>query len=470
MSAIQHKAGRLAAGETVLMANSARFFVMLLTAALWVCAAAAQNMPLTDSYDDLPVDAAVPSETPDGSAADVGTNGPILGIPSPDSSGPFDGYEEHGFDGLGAEMHGHWMGAGMAPIESTGTWLRRGFWYVETDGVIWNRLWNRDDKLFAADDFQVEQPTFFSAFNPQRTFSTNRLMYLEGAHPGQDGSVRFTLGNFLFRDSRNRDHSVEFTAFGGGDWNQQRVISSRNEFGLFVPFFIDGSALVDNSYIPGPFDQSTRQSVDYSSDYKSFELNYQVKSRLRRDQLVMDANGHWHRSANSGFERQFLAGLRFMNMGELLDWRAEDIQFDAAGSLGNDGRYLIETDNDMIGFQLGTGLTYQAPRWSLGVNCKGGVYANDATGNSQLNLTETDEDDFNLFFREDELSFIGEVRLQSRFHITPNISLRAAYELMFMESVAMAPYQATFIPEFAFLNTTGDPLYHGASFGFEGYW
>jgi hypothetical protein len=98
------------------------------------------------------------------------------------------------------------------------------------------------------------------------------------------------------------------------------------------------------------------------------------------------------------------------------------------------------------------------------------VYANDATGQTALDFTSDDDDDFSLYLKEDELSFIGEARLLGRFHLTPNVSLRAAYEMMFMESVAMAPYQATFIPEFAFLNTTGDPFYHGASFGFEGYW
>src|SRR5262245_24852919 len=37
-----------------------------------------------------------------------------------------------------------------APIESTGTWLRRGFWYAQTEAVVWNRFWNRDAKFLAA--------------------------------------------------------------------------------------------------------------------------------------------------------------------------------------------------------------------------------------------------------------------------------------------------------------------------------
>jgi hypothetical protein len=186
--------------------------------------------------------------------------------------------------------------------------------------------------------------------------------------------------------------------------------------------------------------------------------------------MVMDANGCWHRAANSGFEREYLVGLRFMELSDSLDWRAEDIQQGTSPDLGNDGVYLIDTDNDMFGFQMGTGLTYQAPRWSLGVTCKGGVFINDATGQSTLDFTVDDTDDSNLYLKEDELSFVGEAKLLGRWHLTPGFSLRAAYEMMYMESVALAPYQAHFIPEFAFLNTTGDPFYHGASFGFEGYW
>ncbi len=48
-----------------------------------------------------------------------------------------------------------------APIESTGTWLRRGFWYAEAEAVVWNRFWNRDSKFLAAQDVNVTNPQFF---------------------------------------------------------------------------------------------------------------------------------------------------------------------------------------------------------------------------------------------------------------------------------------------------------------------
>jgi hypothetical protein len=245
--------------------------------------------------------------------------------------------------------------------------------------------------------------------------------------------------------------------FGGGDWEQQRVMTSTGNFGLQVPNFIDG--------INRSFDESTRQTVNYTSNFSSFELNYHVQQRLRRDRLIMDANGHWHRAANSGFEREYLAGLRFMELGDTLDWRAEDIEV-----IGDDGQYFIRTDNDLFGFQMGVGETYQSSRWSVGVIAKGGVYVNDAHGHIILSFTADDLNDAELQLAEDELSFVGETTVIGRWHLSPNVSLRAAYELMYVTSLALAPNQATFLPTISYLNTTQDPFYHGASFGIEGYW
>ena len=185
--------------------------------------------------------------------------------------------------------------------------------------------------------------------------------------------------------------------------------------GLFVPFVIDGGNR--------SFDQSTRQTIQYASNLNSFELNYRVRGRLGHDQLVMDPNGDWHRAANAGFEREYLAGLRFLQLGERFDWSAEDI-----AAVGNDGSYLIRTDNNLFGFQFGVGLTYQTPRWSVGTRCKGGVFLNDAVGHSQLNFTADDTDDAELHLTENQLSFVGEFGILGRYHVLPNVSLRAGYD------------------------------------------
>lgn len=433
------------------MTNSARYFGVILTAALWVGPAVAQEPLLLDAGDSMTAkELPVPSITDESRSLVVP---PATGdsIPPEMSEMTFqslDAYDQ--FDFSDHELWDH----DPAPIESTGTWLRRGFWYAEADAVVWNRLWNRDNKLFAANDQNVNSP-----FNQGVPLNTNRVLMLDGAQPGEDASVRVTLGHFLFRDERNRDHTAEFTAHGGGDWVQNRDITSLNPFGLFVPFAIDGANR--------SFDQSSGQSLDYSSHYSSFELNYRVKQRMSRDQLVMDPDGNWHRAAGAGFTYDYLVGLRMMEMRDILDWRAEDI-----GAPGSDGIYLIRTDNDLFGFQMGAGMTYESSRWSVGLSGKAGVYVNDARGRATLDFTDPGDDDFDFdrSMANDELSSILEARLLGKWHLTPNFSLRAACELMYVTSVALAPNQANFIPVFTTLNTTQDPFYFGTSFGFEGYW
>jgi len=464
----------------LIMINSSRIFGLIMTSLVWSGVALGQVAP-SDLGDDTPPDLTLPSMQDTGPSM----NGPQAsdgqdsirdaGAQAEQSLGGY--YPGPGCDPYHSDLHGFL--ARVAPIESTGTWLRRGFWYAEADGVVFNRMWSRKDKRFAAEDRNV-------VFGPStdntnggatslgmdpRFLNTNRILILNGALPGEDAAFRGTLGNFLFRDAHNRDHTVEFTATGGANFEQQRTMSSVNEHGLFVPYFIAGHNRTFNAGFsaaglpPAANQGSSSQQIDYTSNLDSFEMNYHVRARLGHDQMVMDANGCWHRAANAGFEREYLAGIRFIELSERLDWTAQDIVTNGA-----DGRYLIHTDNDMIGFQLGTGLTYQAPRWSLGGTAKGGVFINDALGRSQLNFTADDTDDADLRLRENQLSFVGEFKLQARYHVLPNMSVRAAYELMLITSAALAPPQATFITDTSYLNTTGNPFYHGASFGVETYW
>jgi hypothetical protein len=438
------------------MSNSPRLLGLVITAVLLTGGARGEDLPLPDAGDSADrADISLPPFEPEDEQAL--STGPgeqsVLTGAGPSGLDSLDGYQDWYARGHGpflSEQHGLWLNQ-PAPIESTGTWLRRGMWYAETEAVIWNRHWSRDAKIMAVQDPNVNNP--FQPFFPP----TNRMLVLDGAQPGEDTSVRATLGHFLFRDSRNRDHTVELTAFGSGDWHQNRRISSANDFGLFVPFFSDGGNR--------SFDQSTTQFVDYSSTFRSFETNYRVRKRLRRDQMIMDANGNWHRAANPGWNREYLVGLRYMNLRDIFDWHAEDIQV-----LGRDGSYLIRTDNDMFGFQMGAGAGYERARWSVGVQCKAGVFVNNASGRTTLDFTLDDIDDADLRLQNDGLSFVGEAKLLGRWHILPDLSLRASYEMMYVTSVALGPNQATFLNDFSYLNTSQDPFYHGASFGIEGYW
>ena len=65
-------------------------------------------------------------------------------------------------------------------LESTGTWLRRGFWYAEVDAVISNRKWSRDAIILASQTTGVTQVPFAGT-----VFTENQLR-VNGRKPGAE--------------------------------------------------------------------------------------------------------------------------------------------------------------------------------------------------------------------------------------------------------------------------------------------
>jgi Putative beta barrel porin-7 (BBP7) len=412
--------------------------------------------PLTPPLE--PITPSAPSRPSHGATNSVLTGPPQV---APDQEIPDEGFG----DANPYDMYG---GEPAVPI-SSGTWLNRGMWYGEADGLMGNRVWAKRDKFMASQDSNVTNLLFFRSLLLQggggtAQLPTNRNIFLKRGHPGEDATANVTLGRFLFRDDDNRDHAVEFTAEGGGDWNQDLVLTSSTPFNLFVPVITDGG---NRSFQAGTTagTGSSRQEVKYSNRLSNFELNYRVKRRLGRDQMVMDPNGNWRREASNGWTKDFLIGFRFMNLHDNMDWTANDI-----GVVGADGRYLIQTQNNLLGTQIGGGFGYETGRWSLGVENKLGLFINDASAASDLNFTADDTSDFHLHFHEDTLSFMDQTQLIGRWHLTPGFSLRAGLQLLFVSSQAVAPEQANFISTYSRLNTRNDPYYMGGSLGFEGYW
>jgi len=72
---------------------------------------------------------------------------------------------------------------------------------------------------------------------------------------------------------------------------------------------------------------------------------------------------------------------------------------------------------------------------------------------------------------EDDLSFVSEAQLMAKWHLRPNVSLRAGLEMLFIDSIALAPYQLNFIPGgYDQIANSGDSVFLGTSFGVESHW
>jgi hypothetical protein len=351
---------------------------------------------------------------------------------------------------------------GCAPyFESSGTWLQRGFWYAEMDYLLLNRGWDRKGLrlAFESTPFGGQQGSV-----PEGPVLGINELRIRGERPGAEGVGRLTLGRFMFRDASNRDHSVEASWTGGGEWSQSGSLAAATNAGLDVSDFIDR--------VNPSFDGARTMDFSYDTEMNTVEANYIVKSRMHRDQMVMQPSGAWVRKATPTRTYAYLAGLRYVNHREFLDWNAQDIQVQANPALREDGFYDVHTESNMIGTQLGGSIARETARWSLSASVKGGPMWNRIDMNSRFQVGETVITNSGATnSREDDLAFFGEANVMAKWHLRPNVSLRAGLELLFIDSIALAPYQVNFIEGgFEQIAASGDNVYLGTSFGVESYW
>jgi hypothetical protein len=430
-------------------------FALLLAALMAAVSwdAAAQDVlsgPMEEGAGDLPPGVDLSSELPSGSYLDEA--GEAI-EPIPES------IEGNSFGYYGDPMH---VDAGCAPLfESSGTWLRRGFWYAEGDYMLMNRSWDRKGLLFAFEGGTSSAPGFTPGGTPGfgTVLALNPLV-IDGSKPGADGMARVTLGRFLFRDGKNRDHNLQATYFGGGSWKQNSAIEASSADGLNVNDFIDR--------VNPSFDGAESMAFDYETGLDSFETNYIVKARMGRDQMVLQPDGHWVRSANTSQTYAFLAGFRYLNLTDVLNITAERDPDDDASQGGN---YFVDSDNNLLGGQFGVTVAHETARWSAGLNAKAGSFWNRMNLNSQfLAGPELVPSRGTTDVAEDNLSFVAEAEVLLKWHLRPNLSLRAGFELLYVDSVALAPHQVNFIPGgYPPIADDGDVVLMGTALGVEAY-
>ncbi|MEQ8839337.1 MAG: BBP7 family outer membrane beta-barrel protein, partial [Lacipirellulaceae bacterium] len=156
-----------------------------------------------------------------------------------------------------------------------------------------------------------------------------------------------------------------------------------------------------------------------------------------------------------------------INLREALDWQASGIP--NAGGPTLDGRYFVTTDNNLLGTQLGGSVATERDRWSIEIMGKAGGYWNAMDTNTDFNIGTTNGNQANG--EEDTLSFVGEARVTGRWHLKPNLSIRAGLELLYVNTIALAPFQVNFIQDANLpIVESGDAVYLGTSLGIEGYW
>jgi len=278
-----------------------------------------------------------------------------------------------------------------------------------------------------------------------------------------------TMGRFLFRDGRNRDHLTQVTWLGGGGFSQANRLAATTAAGLSTNDLI--------RTVSRGFQGATTSNFDYSNDLQSLEWNYVIKQRMRRDQLLLQPDGEWVRAATPSRTYGFIAGGRLMGVNEDLNWRAPSINVGTATAPNvRDGDFFnrAETSNTLIGTQIGGSAAYEASRWSLTASTKMGSYWNNERVKEDFLAPDTtnpaNDSSGATAIRGDGLAFVAEADLMARWHLRPNVSLRVGVEALHVTGIALAPHQLDFVPGGqTAIADSGFSTYIGSAIGLEWY-
>lgn len=171
-----------------------------------------------------------------------------------------------------------------------------------------------------------------------------------------------------------------------------------------------------------------------------------------------------------------LGGFRWVELSEQLDYQVNTVTnipgfppFIPPFSIPANFAQRAHTQNHLYGFQLGTDVLLWDRGGPLTVNTelKAGIYSNLAKNSGAL---ESPVGDIVGDGRTYHTAFLGELGINARYQLTRSLALRAGYQLLWVEGVALVndnQFDALAAGE---VNTSGSPFYHGALVGAELSW
>jgi hypothetical protein len=260
---------------------------------------------------------------------------------------------------------------------------------------------------------------------------------------------------------------IEFGYMGIYDWEDSASFTDPNPvdpvagignlFSLFSEF---GTNPPTVAVAPGPMPETERSithSIAIDSQLQTAEIN------CRR---------YW-----VGFIPRIsgttLVGFRYTKL-------KEDFSFTTIGEASGD--YNLRADNDLAGFQAGGDVwigLIQGLR--IGAEGKAGIFNNRYTVQNTITTFPfgTTPPTLNERFDDNEVAFISEASFDIVADVLPSWSIRAGYEILFMNSIVLAgdnfntasPYGlAGQAPRVPFVAEQGNQLYHGGHVGLEFIW
>ena len=302
------------------------------------------------------------------------------------------------------------------------------------------------EALFMQQDARIFRQPLIVDPNTNTTFLSTSNLGLNF-----DPGVRATFGMHLCDGP-----AVEFTYFGIFPGNASAVVVAPNS----AAFLIFPGNFAGNLFVG-----MDRAQLNFSSWINSFEVNFPCCCGCCEE--CPDDCGCGEINCESF---TWFTGFRYLNFGEDFDIFA---QRTVSGAV-EQGAYRINTVNNLYGVQLGGRWRRMRGRFGWEATGRAGIFGNDA----RETQTVIDFPDFPLRPTVSNggarVAFVGETNLSVLYQLTNVWNLKAGYNLMWIEGVALAPDQLDF--NFAAaqggtqLHNGGGLYLQGVSLGLEAHW
>jgi hypothetical protein len=258
-------------------------------------------------------------------------------------------------------------------------------------------------------------------------------------------------------------NSLEFTYFGQFNYTSSAAVRSPtgNLFSVFSDFGatpIFGTAEYDNADF---------QQITYQSEMDSFEINWRRR---------------WM-APNCRYQGSWTLGVRHFILDEVFRY---DSTSSANGLLdpdlgfiparGFDSTYVT---NNLTGIQIGTDAwVCLLPGLRIGGELQAGVYGNHMNINTHI-ISNQQVNEFREELEANDVSFLGQANLLATYRLNYQWTLRAGYQFLYVEGVALASENFNNRPPLLFVpnnprvpiaNDNGSVFYHGWNVGLEYQW
>jgi len=182
--------------------------------------------------------------------------------------------------------------------------------------------------------------------------------------------------------------------------------------------------------------------------------------------MALQPDGSWVRFKNSGQVHSISYGLRGFSMNEAVQF----IGINDRGAVPIIGDYRVNTNNDVIGPQLGGDLVETYDQWCWGLWGNTGALVNFVQRRNVLITLNDGQPERTETINDEQLTLLGEAGLFVGYQLRPNLTLRGGGEIVYATGVSLAPENMSLTPAFTQLNATGKMFYQGASLGLDWVW